>query len=105
MSKLDDKIDARVKLNGTGKEFEKSFIVCKRYSKVMNKAILGQASKEEITAAVTEMQSSLEIIKHINSLSTETVNEGVLEYFGLGTPAEAKTESTKEITGKKTGKK
>lgn len=94
MSSVEEKISARVALNGTSPEYEEAYRICKKFSNTMNKAIIGQASKADIEQAIVQMQATLEIVKTMNGSSTSNVTKGVSTLLGI------KTEDTATFTPK-----
>jgi len=49
----------------------------------MNKAVLGESSKEEIEQSIISMQSSLEIVKACNGSSSDDIIKGVNSLFDI----------------------
>jgi len=98
VSSVEEKISARVALNGTSPEYEEAYRICKKFSNTMNKAIIGQASKADIEQAIVQMQATLEIVKTMNGTSTSNVTKGVSTLLGIKTEDTATSATTKGKT-------
>ncbi len=82
MSKLSVYLSKRTKNKDHGSEYEEAFRTGKIFNNTMNKAVLGEATKEEIEHAIILMQASLEIVKACNGSTTKDVELAVNNLFG-----------------------